>query len=208
MKLTLINKKYEAALKRIEKRGYGRIRMKFAKTKGTFSASKCGLDLVNETGHSYGWWSMFQRIKGHLVLNNYTYSSSTSGHISKASSVLNALKIKYITIEAPRGLQDLERARLRAAELMGNAIVLNKYARKPHKYSTQYAEKNLANLRKLGITMPRKLILEAIEQAEQARTRKLARLKEKRERLKAMPLTNDDMRDNPANSFHSNNGAI
>lgn len=189
MKLNLINQKYEAKLKQIEKDGYGRIRMKYAKTKGTFSASHCGLDLVNETGHSYGWWNMFKRIKGRLILNSYRYSPATGGHISKASSVLHALRIKYISIEAPKGLQDLESARLRAAELMGNAIVLNKYARSPNKWATNHAETNLKNLRTIGITVPQKLIKAATEQAEQARTRKLERLKEKRLRAKEQLAT-------------------
>jgi len=140
--------------------------------------ASCVLDLINETGHSYTWWCMFKRINGKLCLNTYRYSHCTSRHINYAAQVLGLLGIKYLSIEAPKGLQDLDAAVRHAAYVMGKALVAKKYARKHG--STKYAETLIKNLNKIGLKVPKSLITEMTKRAEESRRAKLERNKQRR----------------------------
>jgi hypothetical protein len=156
----------------------------FRKTLGLFRGASWCLDLVNETGHSYSWWCMFKRINGHLVLNNHSYSRSTIKHINKASSILSRLKIKHITVEAPRGLQDLGVAKAYAADLYGRGYVEAKYSRSGSSWHLARANANIKNLEKIGVRVTKAMLALGIEHAETSRRRKLDELKQRRARMK------------------------
>lgn len=61
-------------------------------------------------GRSYHWYLITRKIGKTVLLNGYNYSNTTVRHIYKIRSLLNELNIDFITIEAPRGLQDLTSA--------------------------------------------------------------------------------------------------
>jgi len=77
-----------------------------------FKSSSGKLVFNPYTGHgtSYDWYSIAQVFNGKLILNTYRYSVTTNKHIQELHSLFNQLGLKYQTIEAPRGLQDLDQA--------------------------------------------------------------------------------------------------
>lgn len=162
----------------------------FRKTTGKFVNSRgtTGIDLVNETGHSYDWWVMLKRINGKLVLNSFNYSSCTQKHISKARSVLNKLKVSFIEVPAPQGLQDLERATTHIIDNYSKAIVAEKYARIKSNYQSKSVAKELSNLAKLGIKVKSVDLTRSVNKAEVERRSDLDHAKARRLRDKARRL--------------------
>lgn len=75
--------------------------------------------------YSYDWWRFLEKIGPYLVFNDYRYSPSTSKHQSKVRSWLWHNRLDSISIESPRGLQDLDgaiRHYERAIQVLRDAI--------------------------------------------------------------------------------------
>ena len=75
-----------------------------------YKASNVTFDPATCRGYSYKWYRLVDKIGNTVVLNTYGYSYTTIRHIYKVRRVLEDLRIQYVEIEAPRGLQDLEQA--------------------------------------------------------------------------------------------------
>lgn len=75
-----------------------------------YKASNVTFDPGTCQGYSYKWYRLVDKIGGTVVLNSYAYSNTTIRHIYKVRRVLEDLRIQYVEIEAPTGLQNLERA--------------------------------------------------------------------------------------------------
>lgn len=159
--------------------------LRFKKRSRVFENYKgsCGIDLINETGHSYHWWIMLKRINGKLVFNTYRYSNQTAKHINKARQVLDKLGIKYISIEAPKGLQDIDTAVKHHVYLVAKEMIAKKYARAKNKNYHERAiinlTKTLDTLKQLGGKPTGRMINEALQRVEKARADRLARLRNK-----------------------------
>lgn len=63
-------------------------------------------DPVRELAYSYRWWCFVRRIKGVLVFNDYSYSSQTNNHQRIIQDLLKTMNKEYITVNAPRGIND------------------------------------------------------------------------------------------------------
>lgn len=146
----------------------------------------CGFNPETCEAHSYRWYSLARRIKGVQVLNSYRYSNQTSKHISKMRDVFSKLKIKYVELDAPRGLQDLDSALTFVANSLATAIVAHKYARIKYTYQINNFTAQAAILKKFGKRLTKKLLKKAIADAECYRRSRLERQKEQRDYLKKL----------------------
>lgn len=151
----------------------------------------CGFNPETGEGHSYGWYSLTKKIEGKLVLNNYRYSQQTAIHIRRTQDVLNDLGLDYMTIEAPKGLQDLDAALAYALNNQAKRYVNNKYGR--DKVTSSYLKgletpkgQAFKTLAKLGKRATKAMMLEAIAKAETARLARLEFAKKDRAEKKAM----------------------
>lgn len=85
--------------------------MKYFKRLRQYKASNVKFDCTTQVSTSYDWWLVTRRVKGQMLFNWYSYSSSTRKHQHKLCSLLRELGIKIdLEIQSPRGLQDLEGA--------------------------------------------------------------------------------------------------
>lgn len=75
-----------------------------------YKASNLSYCARTEIALSYEWYVLAKRINGQMVLNNYYYSPTTNRHYHKIRYLFDALGIDYITIQAPKGLQNKEAA--------------------------------------------------------------------------------------------------
>lgn len=84
--------------------------MKFYKKSNTYKNSTGSLtfDLTTGKGYSYDWYRIIERLGDIYALNTYNYSPSTIKHISRIRSILNELNLKYVTLDAPNGLDRSE----------------------------------------------------------------------------------------------------
>ena len=85
--------------------------MKWVKSRNQWEASNVTFDPSTLIAKSYGWWVFCARIGGHVVFNDYGYSVSTRGHQRKVARRLELDGInrsEIVTVECPRGLQDLQ----------------------------------------------------------------------------------------------------
>lgn len=82
--------------------------MKYYKTQGKYKASNLDFNPVTGLGHSYEWYQLTRKFGNVLVLNNYSYSSTTQRHVYKVRNLMNQLGFRFETIEAPKGLQRLD----------------------------------------------------------------------------------------------------
>lgn len=150
----------------------------------------CGFDPETMHAHSYRWYTLVKRVKGKVVLNSYRYSVQTSKHISKMRDVLSKLGIKYVELDAPRGLQDLEACHAYELAVYARSIVNEKYARNSNKRwvksSSKRLNKPLKLLASFGYRTSLKMLSEAIERAEASRRERLNEAKAKRAEAKAM----------------------
>lgn len=169
-------------LKRAEKPLEDLLPLKFKKRARVFENYKasCGFNPANGWGHSYRWYELTKVIRGKLVLNTYNYSSCTTKHVAQVRRLLDLLKVDYVSIEAPRGLQDLEAATLRTAEVIARAAVENKYARKPSKYSAERAKTLLESSKAIGLKVTQARLKTALDKAEADRTARLEKQRTKR----------------------------
>lgn len=168
-------KSKEAVLKKLEKlngRGYP---SDFRKRLGIykFSGGKLDFDPVTGLGHSYSWYEITKVIKGKLVLNTYRYSVTTGSHVSILQALLEDLGIKFIEIEAPAGLQRLDRAVERHVDLYAKAVVAEKYARIKSPKLVKQAKAALELAKKLAGRGVKVNVKAAIIEAEQDRERRL-----------------------------------
>jgi len=147
-----------------------------------FKRGNLAFDPSSMVATSYRWYNIAQLIKGKLVLNTYRYSSSTGKHISQLRSLFSQLGLKYLVLEAPKGLQNLDRARSEELSQWAESEVRFKYSRNPGKPSFK-----IANLDALNIKYTKKEQLIWLSRAEQERQERLA--KQKRERaIKAVTV--------------------
>ena len=162
--------------------------VKYQPRKNRFSSGS-NLVLCADTleGRSYAWYSISRVIKGQLILNTYHYSSMTGKHISKLRQLFAQLNIEYKSLDAPQGLQDLERAMAYSQENFGRDYVAAKYSRDGKKetwtvntkfYSGHNAKIKL--LQSFGIKTGKNWKQASIDNAEKERREKLDRQKEKR----------------------------
>jgi hypothetical protein len=137
------------------------------------------------TGHgtSYQWYDIAKVIKGKQVLNTYGYSAMTSQHVSKLHALLVQLGIKFVELEAPQGLQNLDAAARHHMDLLACRLVREKYARKksPARITKGLREK-LALVKRLGGKLNGYTLKQALENAEQSRRSKLDWAKERKAR--------------------------
>lgn len=100
--------------------------MKYLKTKNIYKNSTGSLELNMSTKHatSCGWYSLLKKFGNILVLNTYSYSSTTNKHKNEIWSLLDQKYIDFVTLEAPQGLQDLK-----SAEDLYNTRILNLVAK-------------------------------------------------------------------------------
>lgn len=85
---------------------------------GLWKASNVTLDPSTLEAHSYSWWLMARRFGDLVVFNSFRYSVSTSKHQFNVRCWLGHHGISYVTLEAPRGLDDLDSARRRYLRLI------------------------------------------------------------------------------------------
>ena len=137
--------------------------------------------------HSYRWYDLVKRIKGTVVLNDYRYSQQTSGHIWKTRDVLRTLGIKFVELEAPRGLQNLDAALAYELETQAARVIASKYGRdkRKMKYAIQDT-KALKLLARLGFKASKKMKSSALETAEQNRRDKNERAREESKMRRAV----------------------
>ncbi len=154
-----------------------------------FKGTNYGFNPETGYAHSYRWYSLAKVIKGKQVLNSYGYSNQTCGHRNKLEGLFDVLGIKYVSIDAPRGLQNLDAAMAYCVSEMAEAIVRKKYARDPkwHNRTIKRFQGQIELLKGFGVKgYGQKNIKAAIEKAELDRRDALDRLKEKKRQQKAM----------------------
>lgn len=81
--------------------------------KGVYSNSNgtCTFNPISLEGLSYDWWLVVRKVGPYVLFNDYRYSTTTSGHQRMLRGLLEELGIQISHhVEAPGGLQDLERA--------------------------------------------------------------------------------------------------
>ena len=85
--------------------------MKYFSRYNLYKASNLTFNPDTCRGYSYDWYRLVDKIGDKVVLNTYSYSNTTIKHIHKTRKLLGELGIKIdLCIEAPEGLQDLNRA--------------------------------------------------------------------------------------------------
>jgi outer membrane murein-binding lipoprotein Lpp len=86
-------------------------RLKYFKKLHVFKGDNVQFNPLSFEAHSYKWYSFTKLIGGKLVFNDYSYSPTTSKHLSKVKELLSQLGIKIDTfIQAPKGLDSLNSA--------------------------------------------------------------------------------------------------
>ncbi len=135
----------------------------------------CTLNPVTGTAYSYRWYILASKFKGLQVVNVYNYSNQTVKHKIKVLDVFRQLGIECVTVEAPRGLQDLDSSLNYHIAELGRAIVADKYARIKRSCSINYHIASLETLTKLGYKHSKKSIVQATKSAENERAARLAR---------------------------------
>lgn len=85
--------------------------LKLKKRTGCYEASNVWFNPETMEATSFQWWYFVKRIGGKVVFNDYRYSSYTTRHQNKVDRTMQKLGIKVdVTIEAPKGLQNLPAA--------------------------------------------------------------------------------------------------
>lgn len=172
-------------LKRAERPLQDALPLRYLKRRNLFVNYKesCAFDPVSGSGHSYRWYELTKVIRGKLVLNTYSYSNQTAKHVRKMESLFGLLGLKSVSVQAPRGLQDLDACRDYHAKLYGEAVVSEKYARKKSRWAMSWAQKGLKACRSIGITFSASLLARAVENAEEARAERNRKARENRIRI-------------------------
>jgi len=161
---------------------------------GIFKEHRVTFDYETGYGTSYEWYAIAKRIDGTQVLNTYNYSQQTSMHVSMLKTLFVQLGIKYVCIEAPRGLQDLDSARKHVLYSIALQEVSAKYSRDGKtryvgaKHSTNITElrNQLKTLARFNYASTPSMKRDAMELAESERRWKLERLARRRAERKAV----------------------
>lgn len=191
-KADALNKKYSNNRYR-----YQPTKMKYKKTLQVFSGgNNLQFNPLNGLGFSYRWYEISKLFGKTLVLNNYSYSSTTIKHVAKLRTLFGQLGLEYIEVSAPNGLHNLDSAMIYHTEMLAHEMVADKYARiktknvgKFHKDAIQWLSRHVS---KHGLSL-------FLESAELNRRSKLDRLKEKRAEQKAKELTNQNITNEQSN---------
>jgi len=83
--------------------------LKFYRRLNLYKASNLVYNPVTKIALSYNWYQIYKVINGIRCLNTYNYSATTVKHISKMRRHFG-YDPNIFEFEAPRGLQDLDRA--------------------------------------------------------------------------------------------------
>lgn len=59
-----------------------------------------------QQGFSYGWYKICGLIDDRFYLNTFSYSVTTSQHVKTLRDFFDKRDVMYISIEAPRGLEN------------------------------------------------------------------------------------------------------
>lgn len=156
------------------------------KTKSNYfssSSGRCGYNPETGDGHSYDWYDLTKVINGQLVLNSHRYSMQTCKHIHSMRALFADLGLKYIEVEAPKGLQNMEYAFDHALMELARAKVRKEFATKrTEAYSIRYWSKELKTLSMLmKKTVTEKHHANALERARHERLQRLEGEKRRRE---------------------------
>jgi len=96
------------------KNEYNHRRMKYKPRKGLVSnaTGTYTYNPLTHEGKSYNWWVVCKVIEGLPIFNNAFYSITTRGHQSQLMSLFSRYYApnEIIEIEAPRGLQEIEKS--------------------------------------------------------------------------------------------------
>lgn len=157
-------------------------RIPYGPKRGTFKRPNLEFDPSTGVATSYNWYNIAQIIKGRLVLNTYRYSVTTAKHISELGRLFDQLKLTYIEIEAPRGLQDLNTALHHTYCQWAALVVANEYARFPNKALERVWMRKADWLVKVGATNEKPL-QSFIDDANKNRADRLKAQREKRVRV-------------------------
>lgn len=113
--------------------------MKYYSRLKQYKASNLTFDPATGEGRSYEWYAIARKFAGVLVLNTYRYSNTTARHVSKLRQLFLKLNLNWVEIEAPRGLQDLNAARLFAVQRIQNLTAeINKPRSRPEKNAERF----------------------------------------------------------------------
>lgn len=152
---------------------------------------KLTFDPINGVGHSYKWYEIVRKFDNLWVLNTYNYSRQTREHHHALSNLLKQLEIKFVCIEAPKGLQDLDRAMDHIIYKIAEMRVKIKYGRKTSNAYLYYVnrlkqlQKQLKMVQKLNKLEDNQDLEHTIKEIEENRLRKLERAKALRAKAKA-----------------------
>lgn len=154
--------------------------LKWRPRKGVYTSASGNLvyNPSAKVAHSYDWYVPAKEINGVMVLNTYRYSVTTAKHVYKMIQLFEERGVNYITLEAPRGLQDLDCALSHTLGEYAKLLVANKYARKP--VDTTDLLFQLAFLHDTGHKYTKQQLAEAIKSAEADRVVKLNQERQKR----------------------------
>lgn len=161
----------------------------YKKRKKYFNNNRnCSFNPLTGNGDSYCWYALTKVIKGKLVLNTYHYSQQTSGHIYDVTNVMEKLGLKFIRVDAPRGLQDLESARQHIAYKYESELLRLKHARKPYFGTLNSYKKQFKVLKQLGFPITQKLLKNKAAEVLTERNARLANAKAKRDEVKRVKI--------------------
>lgn len=155
--------------------------MKYYKTLDMFKASNLTFNPKTNQAYSYDWYLMLTPTKFGLMFNSYNYSPTTVKHKAKVIALMAQMNAKItITIEAPRGLQDLEAARIHNVERLGEETVKNAHARIKSDVMIKHYNLKLIQLGKLGYKSSKAEVTQAVKNAEENRRLRLLQNKAKK----------------------------
>lgn len=81
----------------------------YIKSRNSYERRNLSFELDTENGYSFNWYKIATRVGGAMYVNTFTYSRTTTRHYQEIISLLRQLGYDNIfTIEAPRGLDNLE----------------------------------------------------------------------------------------------------
>lgn len=152
---------------------------------GAFYNGRMGFDPATGRAHSYDWYTLGQVMGKQYVVNSYRYSQQTNNHFYALCSTLKMLGVKYIEIEAPKGLQDLESSQTLYCQRIAEATIAIKYGSKKcepwRKRTIRENQKMLYVLSDFGVKTPPSLLASFITRAENNRTDRLTYVQKQRD---------------------------
>lgn len=152
------------------------------------NGEKSGFDPMTGLGHSYDWYDLTRVFKGKLVLNTYRYSMQTCRHISDMRGLFEEMGLKYIEVEAPRGLQNLDAAYTHLVNELGRATIAKSHAVKDSSWRNRVIRdyrKQLSTLKSIGYPVSQKKVEATIQTMIEADNQKRAEAKARGARLRA-----------------------